>query len=251
MPHATGPELPSGMLDSWDGLWDSLRVRPLVELVSDDDAWPIIAGQIGASGGRSVALPAPHDAGSCLVALQVTTRSVLGALALHCGGVLVDHGWVRLYGAGHGGLPSLATVNDLTPSTTISPLLLLVGEDVLGGKYAINGGALPGPLGDVHLWAPDTLAWESLGAGHGDFVRWIIHNGAGALYESLRWPGWETEVAGVALDHSLMLYPPPCTVEGSDTSRAVRRAVPRRELDYWLATLAGTPESPARFSVDP
>ena len=30
--------------------------------------------------------------------LQVTARSMMGALALSSGGMLVDHGWVRLLG---------------------------------------------------------------------------------------------------------------------------------------------------------
>ncbi|UUU44910.1 DUF2625 domain-containing protein [Streptomyces sp. NBC_00162] len=34
----------------------------------------------------------------CLLQMQVTGRSVLGALALHTGGLLVDDGWVRVFG---------------------------------------------------------------------------------------------------------------------------------------------------------
>jgi hypothetical protein len=172
-------------------------------------------------------------------------------MALHCGGLLIDHGWVRLFGAGHVGLPSLAAANSLPAPDGSSPSMLLIGEDVLGGKFAVNGGALSGAPGEVNLWAPDTLAWTSLGIGHGDFVYWMIGGGATALYGSLRWPGWEIEVSAVALDHGLMLYPPPCTVEGQDTSKASRRSVPRDELDHWLTSLAAVPDGPVKITVVP
>lgn len=37
-----------------------------------------------------------------LKALQVTTKSVLGTVAYNTGGIPVDHGWLRLQGAGSG-----------------------------------------------------------------------------------------------------------------------------------------------------
>ena len=84
------------------------------------------------------------------------------------------------------------------------------------------------------------------------FVHWmIVGGGAAGLYASLRWPGWEAETAAVALDKGLMLYPPPCTVEGRDPSKVSRRAVPRDELDQWLASLAGLSDGPMRIRVVP
>jgi hypothetical protein len=129
--------------------------------------------------------------------------------------------------------------------------MLVAGVDVLGGKFAVNGGALAGALGEVNMWAPDTLSWQSLGVGHGDFVHWMIGGGAATLYQSLRWPGWESETRAVGLDQGLMLYPPPCTTEGHDTSKASRRAVPRHELDYWLASLAAVPDGPVEIKIVP
>lgn len=224
-------------------------MRALEELISDDDAWPEIVAAIAGSNERCVTLPAERTDGDCLLRLQVTTRSVLGAMAFHCGGLLIDHGWVRLYGAGHGGLPCIAAANSLPTEDGSSPTTLLIGEDVLGGKFAINGGGLPGPVGEVNWWPPDTMRWESLGAGHGAFVHWIIGGGASPMFEPLRWPGWEAEVSDVALDRGLMLYPPPCTREGQDTSKVSRRTVPRVELDHWLASLATMPDGPAKITV--
>jgi hypothetical protein len=47
---------------------------------------------------------------------------VLGAVALNCGGLLIDHGWLRILGGGGRGLPDLATVNGLgDPANTPGP----------------------------------------------------------------------------------------------------------------------------------
>src|ERR1044071_7443416 len=53
--------------------------------------------------------PSPHrvtvlprqdaTARACLEALQATTRSPLGAIAHETGGMLIDHGWLRLLGS--------------------------------------------------------------------------------------------------------------------------------------------------------
>lgn len=58
-----------------------------------------------------------------LLALQVTTRSPMGALAHDTGGLLVDHGWVRVLGAGCPRLPrSIAAWKAVVPSTSHAPL---------------------------------------------------------------------------------------------------------------------------------
>ena len=75
---------------------------------------------------------------------------MLGALALNSGGMLGDHGWVRLLGGGSGRLPDLATVSGPGPqAASAPPLSLTVGFDVLGGRFAVNGGGLPGQPGEV------------------------------------------------------------------------------------------------------
>ena len=252
---ATGRPAPNCRSERVDGPFASGHegrpVRSVEELISAEDAWPSVVTAVAATNGRCVILPSEDTRGECLYSLQVTTRSMLGALALHCGALLIDHGWVRLFGAGHKGLPSIAAANSLPLPDKSSPSMLVIGEDVLGGKFAVNGGALPGAPGEVNFWAPDTLAWLSLGMGQGNFVHWMIGGGASALYESLRWPGWEAEASAVSLDRGLLLFPPPCTVQGRDTSKASRRAVPRHELDHWLASLAAVPEGPVKITVVP
>lgn len=187
--------------------------------------------------------------------LQVTVASALGSLARYTGGVLVEHSWLRLLGGGSGNLPSLAEVNGLgTPGPhSEPPPFLEVGRDVLGGRFAVNGGAFEGQQGHVFYFGPDTLAWESLGVGHGDFIAWALSDAVSDFYADLRWEGWETVVAAVPMDHALSVYPPLFTAQ-SKSEPVTRRSVPWAELsDYnqeMAAQLSGLPEgAPFRMRI--
>lgn len=170
--------------------------------------------------------------GRVLFALQVTAASALGALALNCGGLLVDHAWLRLLGGGTADLPDLATANGLGAPTsgTSPPGSLVVAYDVLGGVFAIDGGTLEVAPGEVCYRAPDTLRWVSLGAGHGGFVQAALSGALTDFYADLRWPGWEEEVSALNLDQGLSVYPPPFTEQGRDIGSASRRPVAFTEL---------------------
>ncbi len=230
--------------------------RELLEVT--DPAWPEVQEAVAGCPLDVRVLPVRADAGADVISrLQVSARSTLGALASACGGLLVDHGWLRLLGGGHDGLPDLATANSLDrPGPDAKPPpALVVGYDVLGGRFAVDAGGLGVREGEVCYLGPDSLAWVGLGAGHGDFVHWVLA-GAGVddFYASLRWPGWEERVTGVALDHGLVAHPPPFTEEGRDLSAASLREVPFTELLTWYDDLreqvAGLPEGQT-FEVGP
>jgi hypothetical protein len=194
-----------------------------------EPAWPTLQSWISGAVHPVEVLPVePSRAEDTLVQLQVTARSPLGALALHTGGLRVDHGWLHILGSGPGPL-NLAESNGLTHRSGPPPLLQ-VAFDVLGGRFAINGGALPGAAGEVCHRAPDTLRWEPMGLGHGDFIAWAMGAGLKAFYEPLRWPGWEAEVRALAVDQGIHTYPPLYTREGRSPARGSRRAVPIAEL---------------------
>src|SRR5688500_10736024 len=134
-------------------------MRTLAELRDvHEPAWPALQAAISQAGSRVVMRPVDAAAGGeCLYRLQVTARSALGALALNCGGLLVDHGWLRVYAGGSDRFPDLASVNGLQGEEGAPPSHLLVGSDVLGGRYAVNGGGLSGEPGEVNYFGPDTL----------------------------------------------------------------------------------------------
>lgn len=202
-------------------------------------AWPNLMETIGASPVPVQVLEVDaSDARRTLHTLQVTVASTLGALAYYCGGILVDHGWVRLLGGGMSKFQSISVANGLAKPSGSPPGHLLVGFDVLGGSFAIDGGSLGASPGEVCYWAPDSLAWDGLELGHGGFVRAFLGGATTAFYESVRWPGWEMEVSRLAPDEGLSLMPPPFAAEGADLSTVSRRTVPFTELQAFYDDVA-------------
>ncbi|MEW2703419.1 DUF2625 domain-containing protein [Streptomyces koyangensis] len=219
-------------------------MREIDELVQvEEPAWPELRKMVADGSVPVQVLPADAGEGRrCLLQMQVTARSVLGALALHTGGLLVDDGWVRVFGGGPGaatGLPSLAQVNRFPaefdpgwhPATG-----LVVGHDAVGGVFALNGGdpaaaGRPGAPGQMTYFAPDTLAWEAMELGHSGWVAWLLSGRLETFYDGLRWPGWRAEAA--ALDHSqgIAVYPFLWSEEAhADLAATSRRPVPMREV---------------------
>lgn len=205
-------------------------MRDIESLIAvDDPAWPHLQKALADSG--AVALLAdPEQGRRSLLELQVTAASTMGAVALHTGGIVADHGWVRLYGGGSEHLPSIAEANGLRGPVSAPPGALVVGHDVLGGLFAIDGGALGVAPGEVCYFGPDTLAWDGLGGGYSAFLMAVLGGGLEVVFEGLRWPGWQDEVPSLALSQGISLYPPPSTGEGSDVSKVARSAVSIREL---------------------
>lgn len=203
--------------------------------MSEVTARDLISGWIHAGGSRVDVLPVDPQRGLDVARhLGVSERSTLWAMSTMAGGVRVDHGWLRVLGGGHGSV-DLASWNGLGPSPLFRPRgdLFLVGLDVLGGVFALDGGALGGAQpGAVHYFAPDTLSWDPLeGFGYSDWLSWALTDGASvhSFYESLRWSGWESECASVSYEDAISAYPPPFTREGQDLARSHHGIVPARE----------------------
>ena len=205
-------------------------MRDIESLIAVDGlAWPHLQKALAES--EAIALSvAPEQRQRSLWELQVTAASMMGAVALHTGGIVAEHGWVRLYGGGSESLPSIAKTNGLGGSVSAPPGALIVGHDVLGGLFAIDGGALGVSPGEVCYFGPDTLTWDGLGGGYSAFLMAALGGGLEVVFEGLRWPGWQDEVAPLALSQGIALYPPPSTVEGRDMSKVSRSVVSIREL---------------------
>ncbi|GAA5019169.1 DUF2625 family protein [Kitasatospora paranensis] len=193
-------------------------MRTLPELTDvPDPAWPLLLRECaGSPAAPEVLTGDPAQGAACLLQLQVTARSYLGAMALNCGGLRFGGGWLRVYGgAGGAGLPGLAEVNGFP--TEVDPAwrpddALVLGHDVLGGVFALNGpdpAALgrPGAPGQVRYLAPDTLEWEALEMGHGAWLGWLLSGAVDSFYQGLRWPGWQQETAALSPDQGITVYP--------------------------------------------
>jgi len=160
-------------------------------------------------------LPGEGDVGRRQIeALQVTARSVLGALAFHTGGLLIDHAWVRVLGCGHPrcslSIRSATALLGWAGDEGFPPPGVVVGVDVLGGVFAINGGGIAADgLHHVHYFAPDSLEWEDLGLGHAAWVMAMLDGEVRAkFYADVRWSGWEKECAALADNSGLSIAPP-------------------------------------------
>lgn len=126
--------------------------------------------------------------------------------------------------------------------------------DVVGGRFAIDGGGLGFAPGEVCYWGPDALSWESLGLGHGALVNAFAQGAGSDFYGQWRWDGWESEIADIGSDQGLSLMPPPFTTQGSDSANISRRTAPFAELlDFYDDMAAQTkdlkPGQPFRLNI--
>jgi hypothetical protein len=197
-------------------LWQPDRV--------DQSAWPEVSAAMAAAPYPVRVLPAdPDRVAACSAVLGVTTRSWLGAVVANAGGVLVDHGWVRVLGCGYDRLPDVVTQADTEAG------VLTVGYDVMGGQFVWLQ-AEPGARPTVYYFGPDDLGWVDLEQGYGAWLNAILRGSLTTFYDTLRWPGWEAETGGLGLDEGFSVWPPPFTKEGKDFSAVSRKAIPLAEL---------------------
>ncbi|GAB3880019.1 DUF2625 domain-containing protein [Kibdelosporangium lantanae] len=213
-------------------------MRELSELVDvEDPAWPELTEKLARAAVAVDVMPGDPDQGrKCLLQLQVTARSWLGAVVLHTGGLWVDDGWLRIYGAGGGQMPGLAEVNrfpaEVAPGWFPADGLV-VGHDVVGGVFVLNGrgSGRPGEPGQIVYFAPDSLSWEALGMGHGAWLDWVLAGRLEQFYAGLRWPGWREEVTELAPTDGMSVIPYLWSKEAHDNLAATsRKAVPMAEL---------------------
>jgi hypothetical protein len=200
-----------------------------------EPAWPVVKSWINAAKNPVEILP-PDEAQRerVMLDIQVTQRSPMGAIVYNTGGLLVDHGWLRFLGSGS---PRLTrSLPDWNRGRSLgkdynSRDFHLVADDVIGGFFALNGGAFAGPMGEVFYFAPDTLRWEHLtGMGYTEFLNWSFNSSLDKFYGSFRWPGWQAEVSSLSGDEALSIYPPLFTKEGKNIADCSRRRCPVSEI---------------------
>ncbi|GAA2362368.1 DUF2625 family protein [Dactylosporangium salmoneum] len=200
-------------------------MRSLLELVDAvDPAWPEVEAAVAAAPYPVVVLAVdPRRADEELRLLQVTTRSWLGAVVHRSGGLMLEHGWLRVFGSGSDEhrLASLSQVNDNVAGG------MIVAQDVLGGQFAWMSDSDGTPT--IWYLAPDTLRWENCERGYGAWLAAMIGGAMTGFYESLRWPGWVEEVGACRLDQAINVFPPLWTKEGKDPAAVSRRTVPMSE----------------------
>jgi hypothetical protein len=222
--------------------------RTLAQLVDlAEPGWPLVKEWIAEASVPVEILPASERCNDELLAVQVTTRSPMGAIVHESGGLLLDVGWLKVLGGWHPRLPwSVAGLTrDLGfwPDPDASPRVLVVGLDVLGGIFAIDGGEL-GAAGHVHYFAPDELDWMDCEQHYTGWLSALVGGALPQFYEELRWSGWEAEVAALAPDQGISFQPMLWTEESRPLEKASRRAVPLSQMLEMAFELAAQLSAP-------
>lgn len=224
--------------------------KTLQELMrTSDPAWPALEPRLTSAANHVVVLPAdPMDGQRTIQALQSAADTTLGAIALNCGGLLVDAGWLRVLGAGNQRLPgSLLDWNGLNEGTAVRTVqgALVVGHDVVGGVFAVNGGGLPGAAGQVAYYSPDTHRWEELNMGYSAWLAWVLEGDLAGFYNHLRWADWEDDLDLLRGDQGVHLWPQPWMVKPFDPDDAVRTIVSVEQLTQLAFTGRPPPDEPS------
>lgn len=210
-------------------------MKTLEELINKEDpGWKVISEWISLAKNKIEILPREQKkAEAALVQTQVTTRSLLGAVIYETGGILIDHGWIRLLGSGSEKMRR--SVSSWNKGKTFLndgdvPPYLFIADDVLGGLYAINGGFLGEDAGNIYYFQPDALEWFAMDFGYTEFLLFCFDGRLDEFYEGLRWKGWEQDVERLGGDQGFSCMPFLWSKEGKDIEKVSRKAVSLDDL---------------------
>ncbi|MET0462234.1 MAG: DUF2625 family protein [Chitinophagaceae bacterium] len=206
-------------------------MRPLEELISTQDpAWNTIRAMIDTATNQIEVLPADSArAGRALYDLQTSNRTSLGAVTLNTGGILVDHGWIRILGSGSAKLDRgiMEWHRKLYPAQ--NPGYIIVADDAIGGFYLQNGGSLGDDIGKLYYFSPDNLEFEPLGYGYSDFLSFCFNGNLEKYYKAYRWKTWKNDVPALGGNKVFHFTPMLWTKEGKDIEKNKRTSVPAEQ----------------------
>lgn len=176
-------------------------MKTLDELVDQHPAWNIVKTWFDSANNQYEVLdPDVENAGNELVGMQLSTATPLGSMIFYTGGLLVDHGWLRILGSGNKKLPRGFFEWNFGKTFEQSgerPFHLLIADDVIGGYFAINGGGLGEKVGLVHYFHPKKQKWESIGLNYSQFLGWALTADLASFYHDLRWDNWQADIEKV------------------------------------------------------
>ena len=210
------------------------KMRSIDELINrTDPGWNRVKQWIDSAKNPVEILPADTlKSKEELYKIQVTTRSPMGAIIFMTGGLLVDHGWIRILGSGS--LKLTRSLPEWNKEKTINgsgeaPPCLLIADDVLGGFFLVNGGALGKDIGKVYYFSPDNLEYEPMDFTYTEFLLFCFNNDLDKYYQGYRWTNWKEEVAKLSGDQVFHFLPPLWSKEGKDFKKDTKAPVPIEE----------------------
>lgn len=215
-------------------LFSQTNMRPVNELINTTEpAWEFVKQWIDSAVNPVEILPVDAlKAKDALYHTQVTTRSPMGAIIYMTGGLLIDHGWIRILGSGSPKLTrSLPNWNKGKSFENFGepPGFLLIADDVIGGFFLLNGGSLGQDMGKVYYWSPDNLQYEPLNLSYTEFLDFCLNGNLEQFYKGYRWANWKTDVATLSGDEVFSFFPYLWTVEGKNPEKVTRKSVPVEE----------------------
>jgi Protein of unknown function DUF2625 len=204
-----------------------------VSLNTHHTAWSEIQKFISESKNAIEVLPGKKEAGEKLFGeMRVTSRSLMGTLVLETGGLLIDHGWLCFLGSGSPKLQkNILQWNSPKDDLGIDKAFI-VAYDVVGGFFAVNGGAFPGEKNHIFYWQPDVLQWLNMKGSYSQLFSWALTANLDHFYGRLRWPGWQEEVKQLTGDQGFSIHPFLWAKTDVPLAERSRRAVPMTELWY-------------------
>ena len=175
-----------------------------------------------------------------LLSIQVTTRSPMGSIIYETGGILIDHGWLRILASGHPKLDRGITEwnhHKTFHQSDQELTYLLIADDVLGGYFAINNGKLGEAIGKIYYFAPDTLVWENLDVSYSEFLTWAFNGDIAQFYQVFRWQNWQIDIQSLNGNQVFSFMPMLFTKEGKDIEQVDKKIIPISEsYDFHFAT---------------
>lgn len=211
------------------------KMQSLHELINKTDpAWPLVKKWIDSAKNKIEILEIDSaKAKEALYNTQVSTYSTLGSVIYNTGGIMVDNGWIRILGSGSRRLNR--SVAEWNKGKSIKeygdkPEYLLVADDAAGGFFAVNYGAFGTDLKNIYYLAPNSLNWEPLGYGYGEFILFCFDSDLSKFYKGLRWATWSQFIANLDGSKSYSFRPYLWSEEGTDIEKCTRKLVSTEDL---------------------
>jgi hypothetical protein len=210
------------------------KMRSIEELINKaEPGWVLVKQWIDSAKNKVDILPVDTlQAKEALYKTQVTTRSVMGALVFNTGGLLIDHGWIRILGSGSKAMQR--TLPDWNKGKAFHefgdpPAFFLVADDAAGGFFAINYGPFGNDVDSMYYLSPDNLVWEPLSMNYEDFIWFCFNGNVKDFYKGIRWSSWKTDIKNLKPDEVFHIMPPLWSKEGKDINKSTKKSVPAQE----------------------
>lgn len=137
--------------------------------------------------------------------MNIRSLSTLGAIVISSSGISIDN-WLRIVGQENSARKGILSYNEYQKNVVMEKMTI-IGQDVVGGLFAINIGKYQEGLKKVWYFAPDTLQWECMDMNYAEFIAWAIQGDTDGFYSSMRWEGWKEDCSKAEFDEMILIYP--------------------------------------------